>query len=122
VIFPEVHYGRDALIGIALTLQHLAEYGKAISTLKDELPQYFISKKKIEITVDPDQVIQKLTAAFSGQKVNTEDGLRVDFIDHWVHFRKSNTEPIIRIITEAKTKAEAEKYSANYLMKIKNLG
>ncbi|MBE0572879.1 MAG: phosphoglucosamine mutase [Ignavibacteriaceae bacterium] len=122
VIFPEVHYGRDALVGIALTFQHLTEYGKTLSTLKDELPQYFISKKKIEITVDPDKMIRKLTAAFSGQKVNTEDGLRVDFIDHWVHFRKSNTEPIIRIITEAKTKAEAEKYSENYLMKIKNLG
>ena len=120
VIFPEVHYGRDALVGIALTLQCLADYGKPLSKLKDELPQYFISKKKIEITIDPDQVIQKLKATFSGQKINTEDGLRVDFIDHWVHFRKSNTEPIIRIITEAKTKAEAEKYSDNYLMKIKS--
>jgi len=115
VIFPEVHYGRDALVGIALTLQHLADYGKPLSTLKDELPQYFISKKKIEITIDPDQVIQKLKATFSGQKINTEDGLRIDFNDHWVHFRKSNTEPIIRIITEAKTKAEAEKYSVRYL-------
>jgi phosphomannomutase len=118
VIFPELHYGRDALVGIALTLQHLADYGKPLSTLKDELPHYFISKKKIEITVEPDQVIQKLRESFSGQKINTEDGLRVDFEDHWVHFRKSNTEPIIRIIVEAKTEAEAEKLVKKYLQLI----
>jgi len=115
VIFPEVHYGRDALVGIALTLQHLADYGKPLSILKDELPQYFISKKKIEITIDPDQVIQKLKATFLGQKFNTEDGLRVDLNDHWVHFRKSNTEPIIRIIVEAKAEAEAKSLSEKYL-------
>jgi len=128
VIFPEVHYGRDALVGIALTLQHLTDYGKSLSTLKDELPQYFISKKKIELTTNPDTVIQKLTEEFSGQDVNTEDGLRVNFWksipsgeDHWVHFRKSNTEPIVRIITEAKTKAEAEGFSEKYLTEIKRL-
>jgi len=121
VIFPEVHYGRDALIGIALTLQHLTDYRKPISILKEELPQYFISKKKIDVTKNPDDVINNLIKHFSGQNINSEDGLRVDFEDHWVHFRKSNTEPIIRIITEAKTKIEAEKYSENYLMKIKSL-
>ncbi len=115
VIFPELHYGRDALVGIALTLQHLTDYGKPLSELKDELPQYFISKKKIEIKIDPDEVINKLLATFSGQKINTEDGLRVDFNDHWVHFRKSNTEPIIRIIVEAKTEAEAKNLSEKYL-------
>jgi phosphomannomutase len=114
VIFPEVHYGRDALIGIALTLQHLTDYGKSLSNLKDELPQYFISKKKIEVTKDLDEVIQKLIDKFSRQKINTEDGLRIDFDDHWVHFRKSNTEPIIRIIVEAKGEAEARNYSDKY--------
>jgi len=118
VIFPELHYGRDALVGIALTLQHLTDYGKSLSNLKDELPQYFISKKKIEITVEPDQVIQKLKESFSGQEINTEDGLRVDYEDHWVHFRKSNTEPIIRIIVEAKADEEAEKLIKKYLQLI----
>ena len=121
VIFPDLHYGRDALVGIALTLQHLSDYGKSISSLKDELPQYFISKKKIDVTKKPDELIQKLIDKYPGQKINTEDGLRVDFDDHWVHFRKSNTEPIVRIITEAKSKVEAENYSEKYLKQIKNL-
>jgi phosphomannomutase len=119
VIFPELHYGRDALVGIALTLQHLTDYGKSLSTLKNELPQYFIVKKKIEVTKNPDEVINSLIKHFSGQNINTEDGLRVDFEDHWVHFRKSNTEPIIRIIVEAKAEAEAKSLSEKY-MKIIN--
>ena len=73
------------------------------------------------MTKNPDDLIQKLIAAFKNEKINTEDGLRVDFEDHWVHFRKSNTEPIIRIITEAKSKAEAENYSEKYLKQIKGL-
>jgi phosphomannomutase len=121
VIFPELHYGRDALAGIALTLQHLTDYGKSISKLKEELPQYFISKKKIELRTNPDSIINKLIDKFSGQNFNTEDGLRVDFKDHWVHFRKSNTEPIIRIITEAKSKAEADSLSEKYFDEIKKL-
>ena len=115
VIFPEVHYGRDALVGIALTLQHLADYRKPISTLKEELPQYFISKKKIDVTKNPDDVINNLVKHFSGQNINSEDGLRVDFENHWVHFRKSNTEPIIRIIVEAQAEAEAKSLSEKYL-------
>ncbi|MFI5237133.1 MAG: phosphoglucosamine mutase [Ignavibacteriales bacterium] len=121
VIFPELHYGRDALVGIAITLQHLTDYGKSLSQLKDELPRYFISKKKIELTTNPESVIKILTEKFSNQTINTDDGLRVDFKDHWVHFRKSNTEPIVRIITEAKTKAEAESFSEKYLEEIKKL-
>jgi phosphomannomutase len=115
VIFPELHYGRDALVGIALTLQHLTDYRKPISILKEELPQYFISKKKIDVTKNPDDVINNLIKHFSGQNINSEDGLRVDFEDHWVHFRKSNTEPIIRIIIEAKGEAEAKSFSEKYL-------
>jgi len=120
VIFPELHYGRDALVGIALTLQHLTDYRKPISILKEELPQYFISKKKIDVTKNPDDIINNLIKHFSGQNINSEDGLRVDFEDHWVHFRKSNTEPIVRIITEAKNEAEAESYSERYLKLINN--
>ena len=119
VIFPDLHYGRDALVGIALTLQHLTDYGKPISSMKNELPQYFIVKKKIEVTKNPDELIQKLIDKYSGQKINTEDGLRVDFDDHWIHFRKSNTEPIIRIIVEAKSETEAKSLSEKYLQQIK---
>lgn len=121
VIFPELHFGRDALVGIALTFQHLTDYGKSLYQLKEDLPQYFISKKKIELTSNPDKVIQKLTEKLSDQSINTDDGLRVDFKDHWVHFRKSNTEPIVRIIVEAKTEAEAENYSGKYIRIINGL-
>jgi len=121
VIFPELHYGRDALVGIALTLQHLTDYNKSISNLKNDLPQYAISKKKIELTTDPEAIITKLTDKFSNQNINTDDGLRIDFDDHWVHFRKSNTEPIIRIITESKSKQEAENLSEKYFDEIKSL-
>ena len=118
VIFPELHYGRDALVGIALTLQHLTDYGKSLSAMKEELPQYYISKKKIEVSKNPDELIQKLVEKFFKEKINTEDGLRVDFEDHWVHFRKSNTEPIIRIIVEAKAETEAKGMSEKYLKMI----
>jgi phosphomannomutase len=115
VIFPELHYGRDALVGIALTLQHLSDYGKSLSEMKNELPQYFIVKKKIDVSKIPDEILNKLIQHFSNQKINTEDGLRIDLADHWVHFRKSNTEPIIRIIVEAKTEAEARSLMDKYL-------
>lgn len=118
VIFPELHYGRDALVGIALTLQHLTDYGKPLSSMKVELPQYYISKMKIEVSKNPDELIQKLVEKFSKEKINIEDGLRIDFDDHWVHFRKSNTEPIIRIIVEAKSEAEAKSLSEKYLNSI----
>ncbi len=121
VIYPQLHYGRDALCGIAITLQHLSEFGGSISKLKDELPKYFISKKKIEIKSDPALIQNKLLKEFKNEKVNTEDGLKIDFDDHWVHFRRSNTEPIVRIITEAESKTEAEKFSESYLSLINKL-
>lgn len=121
VIYPSLHYGRDALCAIAITLQHLTEFGEPISKLKESLPEYFISKKKIEIKNDPDKLLNDIIKEFKNSKINTEDGVRVDFEDHWVHFRKSNTEPIIRIITEAKRKTEAESFSEKYLEVIKTL-
>lgn len=122
VIYPELLYGRDALVGIALTLQHLSEKNCKLSELKENLPNYFIAKKKIELTnVIPDEIIKQLIKTYSSEKINTEDGLRIDLDDHWVHFRKSNTEPIIRIITEAKEKAEAERLSEKYYEEIKKL-
>jgi len=121
VIYPALHYGRDALCAIAITLQHLTEFGEPISRLKESLPQYYISKKKINVKYDPDVIINNIIKEFKKVKINTEDGVRVDFNDHWIHFRKSNTEPIIRIITEAQTKSEAEEYSKKYLEMVNKL-
>ncbi len=122
VIYPALHYGRDALVGIALTLQHLLEFEGTISELKDSLPQYFIAKKKIDLGKNnPDKIVESLISKFKNEKINTNDGLRIDFTDHWVHFRKSNTEPIIRSIVEAKDKAKAEELSQKYFDEIKNL-
>ena len=109
VIYPALHYGRDALVGIAFVLQYLSDTGRKLSEIKNELPQYFISKKKINLgDTQPDLVINKLSEKYSFEKINTEDGLRIDFKDHWVHFRKSNTEPIIRIIVEADSELNSE--------------
>lgn len=122
VIYPDLHYGRDALVGIALTLQHLAERNISLSQLKSELPEYFIVKKKIELkNVSPDEVINSLIFKYQNQHLNTDDGLRIDFGDHWVHMRKSNTEPIIRIIVEAKNKELAENFANKYLKEIEEL-
>jgi phosphomannomutase len=122
VIYPALHYGRDALVGIALTLQHLAERNISLAELKSELPEYFIVKKKIELkNVSPDEVINSLIFKYQNQHLNTDDGLRIDFDDHWVHMRKSNTEPIIRIIVEAKNKGLAENFANRYLREIEEL-
>ena len=115
VILPELHYGRDALIGTVLTLQHLLEFGKTMSELKNSLPQYYIVKGKVETGVrKPDTIIEELIEKYKNEKMNTDDGLRIDFDDHWVHFRKSNTEPIIRCIVEAKNKDKAEELMKTY--------
>jgi phosphomannomutase len=122
VIYPVLHYGRDALVGIAIVLQYLTDSNKKLSEIKDILPQYYISKKKIDLCkASPDSVLNKLAEKYSSQKINIEDGLRIDFADHWVHFRKSNTEPIIRIITEAKSQVYSEELSKNYFDEIGNL-
>jgi phosphomannomutase len=119
VIYPALHYGRDALVGIAITLQHLTEFGGTLSELKEKLPHYFIAKKKIGIgKTNPDQVIKTLAEKYRSGKINNDDGLRIDFNDHWIHFRKSNTEPIIRIIVEAKTELKAKELSEKYFKEI----
>lgn len=122
VIYPALHYGRDALVGVAITLQHLLEFKGKMSALKDSLPCYFIVKKKVNLgKSDPDKIIKKLVKQYGEEKSNIVDGLRLDFTNHWVHFRKSNTEPIIRIIVEAEDKKEAEALAEKYLNDIKKL-
>ncbi|OSZ79649.1 phosphoglucosamine mutase [Chitinophagaceae bacterium IBVUCB1] len=109
VIVPELHYGRDALIGIALFLTHLAKFGKSIKTLRGTYPDYFISKNKIELNdgVDVKHIFGQIKEKYSKQPINTEDGLRIDFDSDWVHLRTSNTEPIIRIYAESTNETTA---------------
>jgi phosphomannomutase len=109
IIYPESHYGRDALVGIALFLTHLAKFGKSSSFLRRTYPNYFISKNKIELTpeIDVDGVLKHIEKKYSKQQLNTIDGLKIDFEKEWVHLRKSNTEPIIRIYSESESESTA---------------
>lgn len=110
VIYPAIHYGRDALVGIALFLTHLAHKGQKMTALKNSYPAYYISKNKINLTdaTDVDAMLLLFTEKYKNNKLNTEDGIRIDYEKEWVHLRKSNTEAIIRIIAESATKASAE--------------
>lgn len=120
VIYPKAVFGRDALTGTAIALQHLLEFGGTMSELKNSLPNYFIAKNKLELgSQNPDKILRSLKVKFSKEKINNEDGIKIDFADHWVHFRKSNTEPMIRTIAEAKNKKTAQKYADDYLVLIK---
>jgi phosphomannomutase len=120
VIYPKAVFGRDALTGTAIALQHLLEFGGTMSELKNSLPNYFIAKNKLELdSQNPDKILRSLKVKFSKEKINNEDGIKIDFADHWVHFRKSNTEPMIRTIVEAKNKKTAQKYADDYLVLIK---
>ena len=123
IIYPELHYGRDALVGIALFLTHLAHSGKTCSQLRAQYPQYYMSKNKIELLpgVDVDSVLEKLKQHFSNEQITDIDGIKIDFADEWAHLRKSNTEPIIRIYTESKTKEGAEVLAEQILGKIRKL-
>ncbi|MGI6074238.1 MAG: phosphoglucosamine mutase [Fermentimonas sp.] len=110
VIYPESHYGRDALVGIALFLTHMAKTGKKPSELREEYPAYYMSKKKIDLdpTIDTDSILEKVKDSYKNEKITDIDGVKIDFDDKWVHLRKSNTEPIIRIYSEAKSVEEAD--------------
>lgn len=111
VIYPELHYGRDALVGVALFLTLLAKSGKKVSELKKTYPAYAIAKNKVELTpeIDVDGILDAMKQKFADQQVTDIDGVKIDFPDCWVHLRKSNTEPIIRIYSEAATMEEAER-------------
>ncbi|MDR3060935.1 MAG: phosphoglucosamine mutase [Dysgonamonadaceae bacterium] len=111
IIYPASHYGRDALVGIALFLTQLAKSGKKVSQLRAGYPTYYMAKQKMELTPDTnvDALLESIKKKYAGYPVNDIDGVKIDFPDKWVHFRKSNTEPIVRIYTEAPTSEEAEK-------------
>lgn len=123
VIYPEIHYGRDALAGIALFLTHLAKYGKSASMLRSSYPDYFISKNKIELTPDinVDNVLLSIKDKYKKHKVNTIDGVKIEFDKEWVHLRKSNTEPIIRIYAESESNTTAQNLAEKIIADIKEV-
>ena len=123
VIYPELHYGRDALVGVALFLTYLAEQGVTMTELRKRYPAYYASKNKIELTpaIDVDKVLREIKERYSTERVNDIDGVKIDFAESWVHLRKSNTEPIIRIYTEAKSEAEADALAEKFIVEIKGI-
>ena len=123
IIYPELHYGRDALVGIALFLTHLAKTGKTVSALRATYPAYYISKNKITLTkgMDIDGLLKKMELKYQHQPYSTIDGLKIEFDKQWVHLRKSNTEPVIRIYAEAETLENAGKLAENIIADIKNI-
>ena len=123
IIYPELHYGRDSLVGVALFLTHLAKENKTVSELRAGYPAYFMGKKKIELTPDinVDALLSKVKDEFRDEEISTVDGVKIDFEKNWVHLRKSNTEPIIRIYTEAFSQEEADVLADEMIAKIKSL-
>jgi len=123
IIYPESHYGRDALVGIALFLSHLAKFGKSISLLRSTYPAYHISKNKITLTpeMDIDALLIKVQERYKDQPNSTIDGLKIEFANEWVHLRRSNTEPIIRIYSEAENETVAENLANKIISDIKEI-
>ena len=123
MIYPACHYGRDALVGIALFLTHLAKKKMKTSELRASYPSYFISKQKIQLTpeIDVDAILAKVKERFAAYEVTDIDGVKIDFPDKWVHLRKSNTEPIIRIYSEARTMKEAEELGGELIRVIQTI-
>ncbi len=123
IIYPELHYGRDALVGIVLFLTHLAKLGKSCSQLRSTFPSYHISKNKIELTpdIDVDSILEAIQERYKNQPINTVDGVKVEFDKEWVHLRKSNTEPIIRIYSESDSESKAEHLAQKMISDIKEI-
>ena len=121
IIYPELHYGRDALVGVALFLSLLAEKKISVSELRKSYPSYFMSKNKIQLTpqIDVDKILSEMAAKYANKEISTVDGVKIDFAENWVHLRKSNTEPIIRIYTEAKSQDEADNLATKVMDEIK---
>ncbi|MGY5353081.1 phosphoglucosamine mutase [Wenyingzhuangia sp. IMCC45533] len=123
IIYPESHYGRDSLVGVALFLSHLAKSGKSCKELRDSYPEYYMSKNKIQLTptLDVDAILEQMAEKYKDETVNTIDGVKVDFAKEWLHLRKSNTEPIIRIYTESGTQQSADALAQRAIDEIKEI-
>lgn len=123
IIYPDLHYGRDSLVGVALFLTHLAKENKTVSELRATYPSYFMGKKKIELTpdIDVDLLLTKMQNEHQNEEISTVDGLKIDFENYWVHLRKSNTEPIIRIYTEAFSQEEADDLGDQMIEELRSL-
>ena len=123
VIYPELHYGRDALVGVALFLTYLAEQSRTMTELRKRYPAYFASKNKIELTpaIDVDKLLLTMKERYAHERVNDIDGVKIDFAEHWVHLRKSNTEPIVRIYTEAKSQEFADEVAQQFIAEMKEI-
>ncbi|GGC79845.1 phosphoglucosamine mutase [Flavobacterium lutivivi] len=123
IIYPELHYGRDSLVGVALFLTHLANLDMTVAQLRASYPQYYMSKNKIELTpqIDVDAVMKTIADKYKTENISTIDGVKIDFPTEWVHLRKSNTEPIIRIYTEAPTQNEADVLAERFVSELKQI-
>src|SRR5690606_6436602 len=118
----DLHYGRDALVGVAMVLQHLANEGRRLSELRADLPAYTITKQKVPLgQTSPDGVLADIAERYAGERVNTEDGVKIDFDEGWVHLRKSNTEPIIRIYAEGPDEAAARRLAERFTVELQAL-
>ncbi|WP_233885692.1 phosphoglucosamine mutase [Tenacibaculum piscium] len=123
IIYPASHYGRDSLVGVALFLSHLAKKKMSCKELRDSYPSYFMSKNKIQLTpkIDVDEILSKMTLKYQNEDVNTIDGVKIDFEKQWVHLRKSNTEPIIRIYTESDSQKNADALAERFITEIQEI-
>ena len=123
VIYPELHYGRDALVGVALFLTYLTEQDCTMTELRKRYPAYYASKNKIELTpsIDVDKLLLTMKERYAHERVNDIDGVKIDFAEHWVHLRKSNTEPIVRIYTEAKSQEYADEVAQQFIAEMKEI-
>jgi phosphomannomutase len=123
VIYPELHYGRDALVGIALLLTYLAKQDTTLSSIRSQCPDYFMTKEKISLQersqITP--VLETLVSRYDKESLSQDDGLRIDFEDSWVHIRASNTEPIMRIITEAPSKEQSRQLAEKFITEINTI-
>lgn len=123
IILPDLHYGRDSLVGIALVLSHLATCGKTMSELRAGYPAYYMAKNKIQLEpgMDVDALLQAIEKKYANEQISTIDGVKIDFENEWVHLRKSNTEPIVRVYTEAKSQERATELGENFVNEMKEM-
>ncbi|CAI8342691.1 MAG: Phosphomannomutase/phosphoglucomutase [Flavobacterium sp. SCGC AAA160-P02] len=123
IIYPALHYGRDSLVGVALFLSHMARKRISCKAVRESYPSYFMSKNKIQLTpkIDVDRILETMASKYANEEVNTIDGVKIDFENEWIHLRKSNTEPIIRIYTESNSQEKADQLAERFIFEIKEI-